>query len=631
MLENIRPILNFKHSLIAMISLSIATIFNLHFTISWIHSVIILTLCAISSIIVLFYFSKHKALITLFMFLGIGFLSSTYYNLHTRVYPVDDIIHEHRCWISGKIYKINIKEKYSKVYITDSIIYDEIIEQLENNYIPNIVVSTYSSRLKEANVGDEFVAQVLLSKPATKLYEDDFDYSEYLLQNKINLTAQVRGDLYITPPEYGYSIIETILNYRQDIVKKITDSYSSSHDIAGVTIALITGFKGFTPFETKDFFKRSGLAHLMAISGMHMAFVFGMVFFLIRFIICLVPAIALNYSSKKLACVFALIVSFFYLILAGMSLPTIRAFSMVLIFSITIFLNRPRIALHSLCVIAILILIIDPAAILSVSFQLSFGAVFAILIYNMSKHDEIVLDLSKKGQLLQKFSSIINISIIAFCATLSFIAFHFSYISIFAIIANIFASILMTILVMPCLIMYFIGFILLDINIFSSLNYFSIDLLISLAKYFANFENSSVYVNSTYSIFLLFISLTVIAVITLNIYRKYLISLCLLGIAFLIPIKYDFRPKILELYNSNAIGIRQNDKLTLIGNLSKREKENLLNFYRLNLAENNIPKTCDLSGCVYSIYNQKILHMNEGFYPTQEDIILSDYIVTSQP
>tara|TARA_Y100001960_G_C14756399_1_gene871486 strand:+ start:403 stop:2256 length:1854 start_codon:yes stop_codon:yes gene_type:complete len=615
--------MRFKYSFMAVIATMLAIILNLLFIFS-IPTLFIISIILLICIFAARYVLENYNLVAIFCaFFIAGLISSALYNNYARVYEAPDYLHDEKTWVNGEITDIKIKNKYARVYLKNPELYTDLADGV---YIPNIIVSTFSSRLKDAKVGDELTAKVLLQKPPGKLFNDDFNYAEYLLQNKINLTAQVRGDLYITYPVDGYSLLQKMANYRLDVANKIKSTYENSQ-VAGLTMALITGIRGGVEKQVQEDFKKSGLAHLMAISGMHMAFLAGIIFLLVRYVVCLIPVIALNYDSKKIAGVFTLFAALFYLLLAGASLPTQRAFIMISLFIITMLLNRSKVALHTLCIVAILILLADPMAIFSASFQLSFSAVFAMLLYNELKQQELILDFSQKAKLWRGFKNSLNISILAFSATMFVVSVHFGYLSVFAILANVFASILMAVLVMPALFAYFIGFIVLDISIFKDLSEYSLTLLLNLADYFAEFANSSVYISPNYAFVLLFVAVSIITLIVLDYSRKYLLSLAIFFASFFAPIHFDLRPSVIEL-NNGSVALRSGDELTLLGDLDKRSLNKLKEFYKLKLASNQLDKDCDTSGCVYNFANKKILHLNEGFDISNEDLTLVDYVVS---
>lgn len=616
-------IIRFKYSFLALIATILAIILNLLLILN-LQTTIILSLIIVSLIIVYGFFNENYNTSAVFCFFFIaGLVSSTVYNQKFRVFSVPNYLHEEKAWVAGKISQIKIKNKYARVYIDNPIIYSDLATGI---YIPKIIVSTFSSRVANAKVGDQLVAKTILQKPNSKLFKDDFDYSKYLLQNRINLISQVRGAIYIASPVNGYSILEKMANYRLGVAKKIKDSYTNSK-IAGLSMALITGVRGSIDNDVKDSFKKSGLAHLMAISGMHMAFLAGIIFLIVRYVVCLVPAIALNYDSKKIAGLVTLAAALFYLMLAGAGLPTKRAFIMIALFIITMCLNRSKVALHTLCVVAILILLADPMAIFSASFQLSFSAVFAMLLYNELKQHELILNHSRVAKTWRGFINSLNISILAFTATMFVVSVHFGYLSVFAIMANVIASVLMALLVMPLLFAYFIGYIVFNISMFADLSEYSLTLLLNLADYFAKFENSSIYISPEYAFVLLFVAISIISLIVFNFSRKYLASFAIFALAFLIPINFDLRPSIIK-FNNGAIGLRNADDFIVLGSLKKRDLNKALRFYNLKHVENNLPKTCDISGCVYSFNGKKILQLNEGFNASVEDINLADYIIS---
>jgi ComEC/Rec2-related protein len=628
MLENLGSIEKFKYSFIAFLGLAIAIIFNLLYIF---NLPTIIALCSVCIIFILFsinFFEDYKKLfITFASFVFIGLINSYIYNSYSRVFELSDLINNEKSWVSGEIIEIKQNDRYARLFIKNPEIYSDVFQHLDYNYVPKMIISTHTSRVVDAHIGDTVTAKVLLRKPNTKLFHDDFDYNDYLLQNKINLTAQVRGDIYIDHFEGEHKgFLSKIKNYRLDIANLIKQTYEDKN-IAGLSTALITGLRGQLDKDIKDDFKDSGLAHLMAISGMHMGFLAAIIFFLTRYIICLFPVLALNYNSKNIAGFITIGFAFFYLLLAGSTLPTLRAFLMILIFTVTMIIGRSKVALHTLCLIAIAILIVDPMAIFSASFQLSFSAVFAILLYNQSQANKLILSQTKLSRFIRFFSNIFNVSLIAFTATIFVVANHFGYISVYSIAANVIASVLMALIVMPSLFLFYIGYVVLDIQAFAYLNEFSLNLLNSLAHYFASFENSSIYICDNYAWVLLAITVIVMSLIVLDIPRKYLISAGIYAVALVFPIKVDLRPDIIEFGNNN-IGIRQDNKLLIIGELSKRETQKVLRFYKLELqTNNNLDKSCDLTGCIYKYKGKKILQVNEGFDIDFEELNLADYVI----
>lgn len=123
----------------------------------------------------------------------------------------------------------------------------------------------------------------------------------------------------------------------------------------------------------------SSLAHLLAISGMNMAFLTGFVFALIRYGLALVPPVSLRLNTKKVAAWVALAVALFYLILSGANVATTRAFLMVSIMLGAVLLDRRALTLRSVAVAAVVLLAWEPESLLAPGFQLSFAATIALI------------------------------------------------------------------------------------------------------------------------------------------------------------------------------------------------------------------------------------------------------------
>jgi len=127
-----------------------------------------------------------------------------------------------------------------------------------------------------------------------------------------------------------------------------------------IAVALITGERGGIPQQVTAAMRDSGLAHILAISGLHMVIMAGTVFWLVRALLALIPSLALRFPIKKWAAAIALAAAAFYLALSGASVPTVRAWIMMSIFLIAVMLDRPAITMRNVALAALAILIIAP-------------------------------------------------------------------------------------------------------------------------------------------------------------------------------------------------------------------------------------------------------------------------------
>src|SRR6266513_2039091 len=147
----------------------------------------------------------------------------------------------------------------------------------------------------------------------------------------------------------------------------------------GVASAVITGKRGTMAEEVKQAFRNSGLSHLLAIAGLHLGLVGGFVFFTVRGGLALIPPLALRYPIKKITAVVTLVVLFCYLMISGAAISTQRAFIMTGIVFAAILIDRLRLSMRICAIAAMVVLLLDPASLVGVSFQMSFGAVVALI------------------------------------------------------------------------------------------------------------------------------------------------------------------------------------------------------------------------------------------------------------
>ena len=168
-----------------------------------------------------------------------------------------------------------------------------------------------------------------------------------------------------------------LLRLRTDVTRRVTAVLSGS--TGGVAAALIAGKRGTIDEPVKEAFRNSGLSHLLAIAGLHLGLVGAFVFFAVRGGLALIPYVALRYPIKKVAAGATLVVLFCYLMLSGAAIPTERAFVMNGIIFAAILIDRLRISMRICAIAAAVVLLLQPESLAGVSFQMSFGAVVALI------------------------------------------------------------------------------------------------------------------------------------------------------------------------------------------------------------------------------------------------------------
>ena len=215
----------------------------------------------------------------------------------------------------------------------------------------------------------------------------------------------------------------------------------------GIASALITGERGGIAEEDEAALRDAGLAHVLAIAGLHMALVGGGVFWLLRASLAAVPALVLRYPVKKWAAAGALGASCFYLVISGASPSAVRAFVMLAMAMLAILLDRPALSMRSLALAAAILLVARPQDIAEPGFQMSFAAVAALVA--VAEWEAGRERVNPRGALFRWVHGIVMTSLVGSLATLPFALFHFGRATHYAVLGNLIAMPVMGLWVMP--------------------------------------------------------------------------------------------------------------------------------------------------------------------------------------
>lgn len=209
----------------------------------------------------------------------------------------------------------------------------------------------------------------------------------------------------------------------------------------------VTGDRSAITQETVAALRDSNLSHLLAISGMNMAFITAFVFALVRYGLALVPPLALRCPTKKVAAVVALAVAAFYLALSGANVATERAFVMVAVMLIAVLADRRALSLRAVAIAALILLALRPESLLSPGFQMSFAAT-VVLIAGFARLDRALLAERLPGWTMPVVALVLS-SVLAGLATAPLAAAHFNRFTDYGLIANLLTVPAMGLLIMP--------------------------------------------------------------------------------------------------------------------------------------------------------------------------------------
>ena len=353
----------------------------------------------------------------------------------------------------------------------------------------NIAVNVITN-FESTKIGDLVALRALLMPVKNKQIIDDFDYRLNAKAKKIGAEGFATSHLIVVKPANISSYQEAVTSLRQSIASKMASKITG--DNLGIANALLIGKKNGISKSTITDIRNSGLAHLLAISGLHLSLMAGIFFTFSRFLLSFNQYLTLRFDIKKIAAVIAIFGSYFYLEISGSSVTATRSFIMILLFFLAILLEQKPTPIISLGLAAMTILLFNPYYIFTISFQLSFVAVGSLItFYQNFKNLKLFADnssiIAKSGNYILQ---IIICSIIVEIATAPFLIYHFNNISIYGILANIFAIPIVSFLTMP---LGFLAILLMPLGLekyILKLMSLTIDLIIRIAGDVANLSHS---------------------------------------------------------------------------------------------------------------------------------------------
>ncbi len=225
-------------------------------------------------------------------------------------------------------------------------------------------------------------------------------------------------------------------------------------DEGAIATTLLCGMADAVPQSLRAEFAASGLAHILAVAGLHLGSVMGVVFYLVRLGLALPERVALICPTKRIAALASLLAGGFYMALTGAHVPVERSFVMAALAVLAVFAGRRALSLRALGIAAIGLTLADPASVLGVSFQMSFAAVLALIVgYEriwpwMTQY--LPADLTSRAvRLLRGVLALVLTSLLAGGATLPFAAYYFGTAGLLFVPANIVAVPLTAFVVLP--------------------------------------------------------------------------------------------------------------------------------------------------------------------------------------
>ena len=291
--------------------------------------------------------------------------------------------------------------------------------------------------------GESIVTRAKIQIPRTAATPGSFDYRKYLARNKIFLTGLVNTPTLVQPiigiKTGKLQHLIYLLEEKRTLISSYIGNTLHAQD-ASLYRALLIGDRSSIAPEVLETLKKAGVMHLWAISGMHLGLLTLLTYTIIYWLLRRSARLILAFNVKKIALLLTLPLLLIYALLAGFQSPAARAFIMTTCMVIALCSNRFHAPISTLSGAALLILLTDPMAIESPSFQLSFSAAAAIIVIvprllaTMGAPFDIHRNPTPKIVLI--FISLICVTIAATLGTLPLLLFHFNRLSLVTLPAN---------------------------------------------------------------------------------------------------------------------------------------------------------------------------------------------------
>jgi competence protein ComEC len=228
-----------------------------------------------------------------------------------------------------------------------------------------------------------------------------------------------------------------------------------------IAAALIAGTRAGIPEEVNEALRRTGLAHVLSISGLHMALVAWTIMTALRLGLALFPGFASRRPVKKYAASVALIATGVYLFISGSAVAAERSFIMLAVMLVAVLFDRAALTMRNLAIAATAILVVSPHEVVGPSFQMSFAATAALIgvyawwserkprVASPAQRTDGSLPMRLFTNGIRYVGGIAAVSIIAGMATTIYGAYHFQRVSPLSLGANLAAMPIVSVLVMP--------------------------------------------------------------------------------------------------------------------------------------------------------------------------------------
>ena len=543
------------------------------------------------------FFLKIKEYVLSIFFLGLGVFA---HELHNKEQVLPNFPSSSEV-VFTLDKKLNSNEKNKRYEVKILKVNDEI------NHL-GLVLSVPKEE-KELDFKHFYKAEIYLNKVKANAQDFGFDYQKYLGRKQIYFQGYAPNSFQVAEKE-NLTLSEKIKQKRLEVLQNI-DQAKLSEKSKKFTKGIILADRTEMDRETVEDFSKSGLVHILAISGSHMAIIFWLILLLLK------PIFPANFRNFPI--VISLIFIWLFAIFIDFGNSVIRSCIMITAYYFYVLLQRKPDLLHAMAISGLAILIFDTNQLFDVGFQLSFIAVFGIFWLN----EPILKYLPKpKNNVQNFFVNVVSISIAAQLATLPLVIYYFHQYSLISVIANLvvipFSEVIIIFALLMTILLGF-GF---DISWLNTLYDSGVQLVLKVIHFFASldvffFKNIPMHWSE---VIVLFSMIYFLRRFLTRHHLKSLIKVGFLVILFLmLRIGFNYyensKSEILvhEFFKEKIISVKEKDKVVFFVKNSKnleKQKKYIIEPYLVARRVNNFK-------IIFVPQNVKFLVINEKNYSVE--------------
>ncbi len=289
-----------------------------------------------------------------------------------------------------------------------------------------IIYLQLSDTAAQLQYGSQLLMRIKLEPIANSPNPGAFDYARWCARQGIYYQAYLRSNNYrVLPANSGNAFNRFLFQSRSALHARLALLFGNQPQALGLSEALITGYRGDLDKETVEQFANTGVVHVIAISGMHLALIFVLLQWLCK-------PLKLHPKTRWLSHVLVLAGVWFFCLMTGAASSAVRAAIMLTVLVIGQMGRRQSNIVNSLALAATLQLLIDPYAIWHVGFQLSYAAVLSIGIF----YKPIAARVWHANLILRWLGQMLAVTLAAQILTFPIALLHFHQMPLFFLLSN---------------------------------------------------------------------------------------------------------------------------------------------------------------------------------------------------